>query len=104
MNIHTVAVGEQQIEFRGTGPDSIIIALADGRLITIHKDITEDVITVHGPDMETLLETALPGGYPTPAVRALIADAAQAVEQIDPDELERHAETESEMRMAYGDR
>lgn len=101
IEIRTIALAsrqgmDQQTDYRVDCPESIIVALGDGRLITIDGMH----IVVHGPDMETLLDRPLPEAYPTPAVRALIAEAAVAVETIDADELE----SETELRFAHGDR
>lgn len=67
MDIRTIAINspmgqESQTDFRGTNvPSSILIALADGRIITVGPvDGYGDRIVVHGPDMETLMDVALP--------------------------------------------
>lgn len=67
IDIRTVSIArpsglEQQIDFRGDDlPHGILIQLADGRIITIATADGHDEITVHGPDMETLVRLPLPG-------------------------------------------
>lgn len=69
MDIRTVSIqrpdvydAEEQIDYRGTVlPHGLLIALADGRIITVGPvDGYEDRIVVHGPDMETLLDLPIP--------------------------------------------
>lgn len=88
IEIRTVAVAtvkgdsfdnEAQTDYRGACPNSVIVVLGDGRLITINGEH----IVVHGPDMETLLDVPLPASGDTP----------QASDY-----------TEAEARAAYGDR
>jgi len=67
VDIRTIATNsplgqEAQTDYRGTNaPDSILIVLADGRIISIgqHDGYGPDHIVVHGPDMETLLDMPL---------------------------------------------
>lgn len=92
MDIRTISVSsplgqEAQTDYRGTNaPDSILIALADGRIVTIsHNEDGRDHIVVHGPDMETLLDIPLPGD-----ISGLLAALP--------------GYTEAEARLAFGDR
>lgn len=83
MDIDTIAVSgpdglEAQTDYRGPeAPDGILIALADGRVITIgHADgYAPDMLIVHGPDMETLLRIPLPEAIRWPLVEQALADA-----------------------------
>ncbi len=83
MDIRSIALDgplglEAQTDYRGdAAPGGILIALADGRIITIgHLDgYPPDMIVVHGPDMETLLRIPVPDPIRWPVVEAAEAEA-----------------------------
>lgn len=61
MQVRTIAFDDQQTDFGKDGPQAITIVLDDGRMITISTTIYGfEVLSVYGPDADTLLEQVLP--------------------------------------------